>query len=356
MKTIIHNSIIIIALLLAGLKTSAQTSAADSIDFTNDPKIETWLKQNHVPVLGLGVIKNGQIQKLKVYGKLKNGEQAPLNTVFNVASITKTITNMVALKLVGEGKLDLDEPLYKYWIDPDLANDDRYKLLTARIILTHQTGFANWRWLNKSKKLEFGFTPGTKYQYSGEGFEYLRKALENKFNKKLDVLAQELLFTPLHMNDTKYIWDESIQNRFAIGYNEKDVAYAPTKNTEANAADLLKTTVEDYSKFVMALLNGKVLKPAVFDEMVKHQVNLKDDKYFGLGWEMYDKLGDGEYAISHGGSDPGVRTQVFLFPKSKSSLIIFTNVDDGYKVYEPLLSAYFKDMGKKIFAIEMKGR
>jgi CubicO group peptidase (beta-lactamase class C family) len=349
MKTKTSYYFIIITLLLAGLKTKAQTSAADSTDFTNDQKIQTWLKENHISVLGLGVVKNGEIQKLRVYGELKNGEQAPLNTVFNVASITKTITNMVALKLVSEGKLDLDEPLYKYWIDPDLANDDRYKLLTTRIILTHQTGFANWRAFNQSKKLEFGFTPGTQYKYSGEGFEYLRRALENKFNKKLDILAQELIFKPLYMNDTRYTWDESIEKRLAIGYNEQGIAYNTPKNTQVNAADLLKTTVEDYSKFVVALLNGNVLKPAVFDEMIKHQVSLKENKYFGLGWEIYANLGGGEYALSHGGSDPGVRTQVFLFPKSKSGLIIFTNVDDGYKVYEPLLSAYFKDMGKKIY-------
>jgi CubicO group peptidase (beta-lactamase class C family) len=63
------------------------------------------------------------------------------------------------------------------------------------MILSHQTGFPNWRYLNKSNTLSFEFEPGTKYQYSGEGFEYLRKALEAKFKKPLEQLAKEHIST-----------------------------------------------------------------------------------------------------------------------------------------------------------------
>jgi CubicO group peptidase (beta-lactamase class C family) len=342
---------LITLLLLLGLNTKVHASIADST-FRSDTKIETWLKQNNIPILGLGIIKNGKVEKLKVYGNLVNGKPAPLNTVFNIASITKTITSMVALKLVSDGKLDLDEPLYRYWIDPDLSADDRYKLLTTRIILTHQTGFANWRRLNKSKKLEFGFTPGTKYQYSGEGFEYLAKALEKKFNKPFDVLAKEVILNPLRMHDTHFTWSNSFANRFAVGFDDKGIGYPITQNKIPSAADLLKTTVEDYSKFVIALLNGKILKPAVYEDMIKRHVTLKEDKYVGLGWEIFDNLGDSEYVLSHGGGDPGVRTAVFISPKTKGGLIIFTNSDDGYKIYAPLLSAYFDNVGKRIFDIE----
>jgi CubicO group peptidase (beta-lactamase class C family) len=58
-------------------------------------------------------------------------------------------------------------------------------------------------------KLSFLFEPGTKYSYS-EGFEYLRKALENKFHKTLQQLADELIFEPLEMNDTRYVWDKKL--------------------------------------------------------------------------------------------------------------------------------------------------
>ncbi len=77
----------------------------------------------------------------------------------------------------------------------------------------------------------------------------------------------------------------------------------------------------------------------------------KKGKHFGLGFEIYN-FKNGEYAISHGGADKGVQTIVFLFPKTKKGLLIFTNVDDGYKVYEPIISQYLGEQGQEIIAIE----
>ena len=92
---------------------------------------------------------------------------------------------MVTLKLVEDKQWHLDEPLYHYWIDPDVADDSLHKKLTTRHVLSHQTGLPNWRWMHPSKKLAFDFEPGEGYNYSGEGFVYLARALENKFKKSL---------------------------------------------------------------------------------------------------------------------------------------------------------------------------
>ncbi len=325
--------------------------------FNDASEIEAWIKTNKIPALGIGIIKDGKLKAVNVYGELEKGRPAPLNTIWNVASLTKPVTAMVALKLVSMGKWNLDEPLYKYWIDPDLINDPRHKKLTSRIVLSHQTGFPNWRWNNPTKKLAFDVDPGTKYGYSGEGFEYLRRALEKKFQKTLAQLAKELVFTPLGMNDTRFFWDASMdEKRFAMGHDPAGKVYKINKNKYANAADDLLTTVEDYGKFLVAVLEGKGLSPQVFKEMSEHQVTVKEDKYFGLGWEIYDNLGDGEYTLSHGGADEGCQTLVFLLPKSKHGLIIFTNVDDGYKVYMPALVSFLKAQGQRIIDIEMKGK
>lgn len=85
--------------------------------------------------------------------------------------------------------------------------------------------------------------------------------------------------------------------------------------------------------------------------MTSKQVQTKKNKHFGLGWELYD-LGEGEYALSHGGGDKGVQAQVFIIPKTGQGLLMFTNVDDGYKVYERLLKAYLGENGQKIIDIE----
>ena len=337
--------------LFLSLLFSAEFGRAQSL---TDDEIQKLLVENKIPALGLGVIRGGKLTEIKVFGELKKGEAAPFDAIFNVASLTKPVVALVALKLASAGKLNLDEPLDKYWIDPDVKTDPRHKKLTARLVLSHQTGFANWRWLNASKKLEFAFEPGTKYQYSGEGFEYLRKALENKFEKTLDKMADELIFKPLEMRDTRFFWDAGMtETRFAVGYDAQGAAYKIPKNSRANAADDLLTTVEDYGKFMVSVMNGDGLSKEMFGEMIRHQIKTRENKYFGLGWEIYD-LGAGEYALSHGGSDEGVKTLAFLLPKSRQGLMIFTNSDNGTNLYLKLLTAYLKDAGKRIIDIEMK--
>lgn len=326
----------------------------DNPIFDNNTEIEKWLIENKVPTLGIGVIKDGKLQQVKVFGEIKKGISAPYNTIFNVASLTKPITAIVTLKLVSLGKWNLDEPICKYWTDPDVSKDKNCKILTTRHILSHQTGFTNWRGNNNDGKLHFEFQPGTKYQYSGEGFEYLRKSLEAKFHKSLNELATELIFKPLQMTDTKYFWDNKTDSsRFALGYNEKGIAYETEKNKTANGADNLLTTVEDYGKFLTSVMNSEGLNEKVFNDMVKNQVETKNGKHFGLGFELYD-FGNGECALSHGGADKGCQTIVFVFPKTKQGLIIFTNVNDGYKVYEKIIKHYLGEYGNKIFDIETK--
>ena len=316
--------------------------------------LEKLIKDKNIPTLGLGVIEDGKLTQIKVYGKLNDKTSASSNSLFNVASLTKPITAMTVLRLVSLGKWNLDEPLYNYFTDPDIANDPRNKKLTTRLILSHQTGFLNWRWMNKDNKLNFEFEPGTKYQYSGEGFEYLRKVIEKKFNKSLEELAKEYVFQPIGMSDTSYIWNEKkMADRIVTGYDKDGKPYDIVRNKTASAADDLVTSVEDYSKFLVSIMNNDLLSKEVFEAMKTKQVDTKKNKYFGLGFEIYD-LGNNEIALSHGGSDKGVNTFAIMLPKTKQGLVIFTNVDDGYKVYESILNQYLGDVGKKILEFETK--
>ncbi|WP_306568160.1 serine hydrolase domain-containing protein [Flavobacterium lindanitolerans] len=331
-----------------------QLESAAAPVFDDDIAVEEWLKNNKVPVLGLGIIKNGELQQLKVFGEIKPVVPAPYNTIFNVASLTKPVTAMVALKLVSLGKWDLDKPIYNYWTDPDITKDPRSKKITTRHVLSHQTGFPNWRWMNADKKLSFLFEPGNGYQYSGEGFEYLRRALENKFHKSLQQLASELIFQPLKMDETSYVWNKNTdESRYALGYDKELKPYAIEKHNSPNAADDLLTTVEDYGKFLAGVMNGELVKESVFNEMVTPQTASERSKHFGLGFEIYD-LENGEYALAHGGADSGVRTMAFILPKTKQALLIFTNSDVGGNLYEVLVKYYLGKYGEKIIDVETK--
>ena len=318
-----------------------------------DTTITRLMQERHIPVLGLAYIDGDKVALSKVYGELKTGIPAPANTIFNVASVTKTITTMVTLSLVNSGEWNLDEPIYHYWTDPDVAADPRSKKLTTRHILTHQTGFPNWRWMTPSKKLTFEFEPGLKFQYSGEGMEYLRRALENKFHRSLQQLADSLIFDPLHMSDTHFIWNDAMLNRFAVAHDSKGEPLQIVKNTDASAADQLKTTVADYTKFMLWVMNGAGLSQSLYRQMTSPLSKIKENKFIGLGWAVYTAIG-GEFGLSHSGIDPGVNTIVFILPKSKRALLIFTNSDNGPQLYTDLVEKFLNKQGDAIIATEMK--
>lgn len=303
--------------------------------------IEQLLLDNKVPALGLGVIENGKLTKVDVFGTLDTQEQAPYNTIFKVASLTKPIMALTTLKLIDNGLLGLDEPLYPYWVDPDLKHDERFKKLTPRLVLSHQTGFPNWRYLTDNNLLAFEFDPGTQYQYSGEGFEYLRKAIESKLNKNLEDLAKEYLFDHAGMTDTRFWWDDSMdESRYAKNFDQDGRLIETYKYYEANAAANLLTTVEDYGRFLAYVINGASLSSDLYAEMQKQHVKVRENNYFGLGWEILTGFSHGETLMLHSGKDPGVSTLAVFFPKSKNGYLVFLNGDNNLKVLEELLSKY----------------
>lgn len=314
--------------------------------------IQQLMKDHHVPALGIAVIKGGKSVFSKVYGVLSANEQAPYNTVFNVASLTKPVVAMLTFKLVSLGKWSLDEPLYHYWIDPDVKDDSTSRKLTTRHVLSHQTGFVNWRWLHPTKKLHFDFEPGTgKFQYSGEGFEYLKKALENKFRLPLDRLCDSFVFKPLLMNNSWLTWNsEAMESRFAKWHDKEGKnSYETWKRDSPSAADDLLTTVEDYSRFGLAVLDGFGLPEGLFTEMVTPTAAVGKSSSMGLGWELFKGLPGGEYAMLHTGSDKGVKTLILLFPASKEGLIVFTNSDNGHQLYQKIITTVFGKKGMALF-------
>lgn len=336
-----------------------EKESADPINekllFKDKKETEKWLIKHRIPALGIGYIKDGKIQEVKVFGILEKGKPAPQNAIWNVASLTKPITAMVALKLVNAGQWNLDEPLYKYWIDPDIAGDPRTNKLTTRHILSHQTGFPNWRYKNANGKLSFEFEPGTKYQYSGEGFEYLRKALESKFHKALNRMADSLIFKPLEMKGTKYYWDKTVdETRFAKWHDGNGNLYETYKNTTENGADDLLTTIEDYSRFMLHTMNGAGLSKELYSQMSSDQVRIKSNKYWGLSWWVDENVGKGENAIINGGDDKGVHTIAIMLPSSKQGLLIFTNCDNGTDIYIQTILAYLGALGQGIIDVETK--
>lgn len=286
--------------------TSTKTTRNKSDLNDLDAKITQWQKDLNVPNVAISIIENGSVVKSKVYGNFSDGKPAPKNMIFEVASVTKVVFSTLVLKLVQKGEWNLDEPLAKYFVDPEVAADPFSKQITTRHVLSQQSGFDNWRWMNASGKLTFNFEPGTRFNYSGEGMEYLRAAIEHKFQKSLSQLSDSLIFKPLHMVDTHHMWDGKTNfDRYARMYDAEGKEIKKTDfSIQASAAAGLTTTINDLSKFAIEILNGAHLSNSLYNEMVKTQSTINPNLQQGLGWRIINGLPNNEYALQHGGNDP----------------------------------------------------
>lgn len=178
MKTIklFHYLAIIVLLLIVSQKAVAQikTLTGKNITATDmDKFIKNQMDSLHIPAISISIIEDGKVVYYMAQGS-KDSSNNPIdsNTLFEAASMTKPVFAYVVHKLVKRKILDLDTPLYKYYPDKDIEYDDRSKLITARMVLSHTTGLPNWR---TGDTLAFIATPGTKYGYSGEGMNILEK-------------------------------------------------------------------------------------------------------------------------------------------------------------------------------------
>src|SRR5215467_468183 len=138
-----------------------------------ETEVPRLMREADIPGMSITLIRGGKIAWHGNFG-VKNAKSAqPIDddTVFEAASLSKPVFAYAVLKLVEQGKLGLDVPLTSYLPKPYIA-DDRLKEITARFVLSHRTGFPNWR--GEGNPLTIHFTPGERFSYSGEGFVYLQ--------------------------------------------------------------------------------------------------------------------------------------------------------------------------------------
>ena len=339
------SQILLIPILFLGITLQAQADTEVNLNF--ESKVPGWLEDLNVPAVSVGIIEDGKIKYVKAFGEIQKGVPAEVNSLFNIASMTKPVVAMLTLKLVEEGKWSLDEPLFHYWVDPDVKDDPYHKKLTTRHVFNHQTGFTNWRSGHPTKKLTFDFEPGTQHHYSGEGFEYLKKALENKFNSTLDRLLATSIFEPIGMKNTQY-WTASIDTlRLARCHDADGKDYGFSYKSRVMAASNILSTPEDYCKFLIHVMNGAGLSQDLYDDMLAPVTTVNEHLSFGLGWQIINGLPNGEYGIEHGGSNTGMWSVSFILPESQRGIVVMTNGDSGIHLYSNIIKEVF-DEGETI--------
>jgi len=345
--------------------TKHELDGAASVRATLDALVPDLLVAHHVPSASIAIVENGRALIVGAWGEQTPGVRATPTTLYNIASMSKPISAEVALRLVARGTLSLDEPMAAAWVDPDIANDPRRSLLTPRLVLSHRTGFANWR-RETGGKLAFVREPGTAFGYSGEGFEYLARFMERKIQQPFEQLTRELVFRPIGMRDTAQSRQPWFAGRIAVPHDANGRTLEPEFAARFMASDLVYSTPGDYAKFIASVMQRERVGNALASERLKIQTDRKaelcapprqahcpDAAGFGLGWEVY-RFGDAHVHM-HTGKDEGLFTFAYFSPERGRGVVIFTNGENGAQLVLPVLDALGHDSDFVAFLRDLAG-
>ncbi|NRA29915.1 MAG: beta-lactamase family protein [Parvularculaceae bacterium] len=272
-------------------------------------------------------------------------------TTFEAASLSKPLFGAFVVHLASQGLLDLDTSLASYWPHPDLADDPRAELFTARMVLTHQTGLPNWRSDSPSGELTIGFEPGERYSYSGEGYEYLADVLMHLLetdDEGLDRIFRSWLLDPRSIEATSFVQSAETLDRKSEGYGKgqklsSDVNY---RVPEFGAAHSVHSEALSYAKAMIALMDGSALTPdasATFygrqdtplpADFPGREVGLVD---WGLGFAIYETPAGRFYG--HGGNNRGYTNFVAINPETQWGVVIFSNENQAAAFTEGVIAA-----------------
>lgn len=294
---------IFVSFAALALAACATTQAAPQLPSSAaiDAEVQRLMAEQQVVRMAVAVIDRGEVVHVNAYGYANVAEQRALqtDTVMYGASLTKTAVAYLVLQLVDEGRIDLDRPLAEYLPKPlpeyeefaALAGDDRWRLLTARHVLNHATGFHNFRWLEDDQTLRFHFAPGERYAYSGEGFYVLQLVLEEGLGIDVGAEMHRRIFEPFGMTRTSMQWRADFRPNLADGY-AMDGSFEPhDERSRVSAPGSMDTTIEDQARMWAAFVNGEGLSASSRAELVRPQLPIRSAHQFPPLWLDTDPRG-----------------------------------------------------------------
>ena len=342
-------------------------------------EIEKWMKKHHVAGLAASIVKGDRVVWSKGYGWANIEKQIPFspdNTIFQIASVTKTVTATAIMQLVEHGKIQLDCDINDYL--PFSVRNPAYPEvpITVKQLLTHTSsihdtdavydcyspgdptvsirefvegylvpGGAYWNKKNYRRR----FRPGEKEEYSNAGFALLGYLVEAVSGNSIEEYVQKNILKPLQMERTSFYLANIDKEKHAIPYTYVSKVRPGRKITDVGDGFLLpegakvkqgynahvlysyptltdgliRTSVNQLAHFLIAYINNgsyagkEILQPAT----VKDMLTIHAGKEQGLCWF---KTGD---AWGHNGGDPGVSTEMRFIPESGIGVIVFCNAD-----------------------------
>jgi len=338
-----------------------------------DAFITRSLKEYRVPGAAVAVVRDGKVSLVKGYGVRDVTKPGAVNenTIFQLASVTKTLTAAAAATVVDQGKLHWDEPIFNYL--PEFVGYDPYmtRWLTERDLLAQRTG---WPAFTGDQLDSFGYDRAEilrrlrffkpRYslrevaQYSNPGFFVAGEVAARCAKQSWNDLVEQSLFKPLEMSRSgtviKALQDPNATAAHAL-VSGKIAVVEPTELDVTGAASSGTSTAADMSKLMLMFLNKgiynsrRILKPETVDEIFKRSmvsaidftdlppISDKTGFYYGLGVGSYDYAG--HQIIEKGGALAGVRTIVVLVPDKNAGIVVLANLN--LTAFPEAVRAYF---------------
>lgn len=297
------------------------------------------MEARNIPGLSVAVINQGEVVYLRRTGlaDVSSGRQVAADTLFEGASISKPLFAFFVMSFVERGELDLDRPLADYLPHPDLPADEKARAMTARHVLTHQTGLPNWRTDTADGVLRQAFAPGTGVEYSGEGFQYLAAVLAHLADTDeagLEALFQARVAAPLGLRHTRFIAARDSLSTEAQPHRAGETLEHRDFGESFGAAYSVHSEAEDFARWLIALSRGEGLSADSYAEMLRLQdspVPVAPEQAaqgllgFALGFVVIDTPIGPLYG--HDGNNQGFSSAFAIHPETGWGFVIFANAN-----------------------------
>lgn len=305
------------------LLVSALSAHAKDADSQLARRIDDYLLQNAERGFSgaVLVVENNEIILSKGYGlaNMKGTIPNTAQSVFDIGSLTKQFTGAAILKLVEQGKLDVQDPLGDFFENAPIDK----KEITLHQLLTHTAGMPEYsgddyafvetdKYLKKVFRSKLKFAPGERFEYSNVGYSLLALIVEKTSGKDYEKYLSETLFQPANMESTGYFIPDWSDRVVAQGYN-----YRRNNHWGSNIERWAKeggiswhlkgnggilSTVEDMYKWHVALEAHRILPPELKALYEAPHVDTGRGRFYGYGWRTTTNADDGKIVFHNGGN------------------------------------------------------
>lgn len=305
-----------------------------------DQMVIERMQMLNMPGYCLAIVKNGKVVFQKPYGYADVSQARPVTnqTVFGLASLTKTFTALTLLSLVDKGLVNLDDPLSKYVRDLS----PQYQNLTIRQLASMTAGVPKVvpqevEWRNQIPILDrmpLQFEPGSQYLYSNFSYRLLGTVITNVTKRDYLEVVRETILNPLQMNNTATTVIMSKYGIVATAYGDNNgkgpLRQIEYKNPEVSfSAGMLASTSDDLVRYVFGLMSRKIISPQAYQTMwyTRPPLTTGAPSPWAFGWSAgkKEKMG-GQYVVAMNGGTPGVASSIIIFPESNSAIISLSNL------------------------------